>query len=233
MISAPIPVIKPEWELWLNSVTFAAVLFALMMLYMYLGGSDFDMVVANRVAAGVSLGLIGVSFILSGVCYFWDRFDSMIVYRKYLGLLGFGMALTHLFISMFALPERFPMSEWLTERLDTFLLGLVATILFTAMAAISNQWAAKKVGGRWWRLLLRWGGYSAYILVFAHVVLLKYRWWLRWAETGDTWLPPLSLLGALFILIVLSMRVALWWSVRQTAKKARATQELHNTSLAK
>lgn len=224
MNSAPIPVIKKEWELWLNAFTVGAVMFALMSLYMFLGGSEYDAFTINRIIAGVSLGLIGLSFILSGVCYFWDRFDSWIIYRKFLGLLGFGMALAHVYVTMFVLQERYPMNEWLGERLVTFSFGLAATIIFTIMAAISNQWAAKKVGGRWWRLILRWGGYTAYIFVLAHVVLLKYERWLRWAQSGDSWLPPLGLLGALFIIIVLGMRVALWLSVMRARRAAVAQQ---------
>lgn len=217
--SAPLPKIKKEWQLWLNTFTFGVVSYALMTLYIFLRGDPFDLYNVNRVIAGVSLFLIGLSFILSGVCYFWDKLDSFIVYRKYLGLLGFGMAVAHIFVTVLYLQERYALDQWLTTRIVPFLLGLGSTIIFTFMAAISTQWAAKKIGGRWWRKILRWGGYIAYILLLGHVVMAKQYGWNRWLENMDTWMPPLSMLGVVFIVVVLGMRVALWWSVRRQPKR--------------
>ncbi len=172
----------------------------------------------NKAIADTSVYLMGFSMILSGICYFWDFLDTKIIYRKYLGLIGFAFALVHIGLSFSALLRLFQIETWQKGLFWPALVGLVATMIFTVMAAISNQFSASHLGGKMWKNILH-TGYIAMILILAHVVFLKLKYWMPWFNDGMKTLPSSSLLVSGFILIVVLMRVAVALSVRTHAKK--------------
>jgi DMSO/TMAO reductase YedYZ heme-binding membrane subunit len=168
----------------------------------------------NKAVADASLVLIGLSMLLTSVCYFWDFLDSKIVYRKYLGLVGWAFALVHILLEYSALQRLLSAPNWFAQSLWPVSTGLLAAVIFTVMAAISNRFSAAKLGGKNWKLILR-TGYIALLFVLAHVALLKSRYWVSWYNGGMKTLPSMSMLVSIFIVIVVVMRVLLWWSVRR------------------
>jgi DMSO/TMAO reductase YedYZ heme-binding membrane subunit len=202
------------FRLWLNTVIFAWFVFGLCIGYLYLrasnGLSTFNV---NQAAANTSVFLMGLSFLLSSISYFWDFADTKIIYRKHLGVVGFSFAIAHIVFVTVVMQDRFPLSSWLDRNLDTFILGLIATVIFTLMTAISNQYAATQLGGKTWRGILRYGGYSAMIFVLAHMFVAGGARWFTWFD-GYEGLPPLGLIGMAFIGLVVIARiilaVALW-----------------------
>lgn len=174
----------------------------------------------NKSAADTAIVLIGLSMILSGVCYFFNLFDPFIIYRKYLGLVGWAFGLAHVLLSWTTLQALFRLETWEKGLMWPALTAFIATIIFTIMALISNSRMAKLLGGKVWRSILR-TGYIAVALIFLHVVLLKSGKWITWWAEGMKSAPSLSLLVSIFMLIVLLMRLALWIALTYKNRKVK------------
>lgn len=175
----------------------------------------------NHTVADVSILLIGLSFALSGICYFWNFADTLIMYRKDLGLNGFYLALTHTILVLI----RRPVSSFLEpERIGPFMAAVLSLLIFTVMASVSNRYAITALGGVAWRRVLRFG-YVAYILGLIHAGMLGIDRWIAWVLTTPTsmatLLPPMSFMVFIFGCFVLGLRLVLQYDlrVRSSAKK--------------
>lgn len=199
-----------EFKLYLQTSIFAAVIFGLF--YFYISWMGIPSV-TNKAMADTSIFLMGWSMLLSSVCYFWNVLDKMIVYRKYLGLVGFAFAIAHLVLSWSAFLNLLSAETWQAGKMWAPFTGTLAFLIFTVMALISNTLMAKKLGGRTWKLILR-TGYVAVIFVAIHVVVLKSARWITWMQEGFPTPPSLSFMISIFMLIVLVMRVALWIALK-------------------
>ncbi|MEP7166726.1 MAG: hypothetical protein ABI758_01955 [Candidatus Woesebacteria bacterium] len=160
----------------------------------------------NKGMADTSIILIGLSMWLSSLAYFFNLFDSKIMYRKQLGLIGFAFALVHVALSFSAL-----------RVAPAPVTGLFATGIFSIMALISSRSAMVRIGVQKWRRILR-AGYIAMLFVAAHVVLLKSARWMTWYNGGMKTLPSLSLLETIFIAVVIVMRLLMWLRIRLANK---------------
>lgn len=171
----------------------------------------------NKSVADTAIILIGLSMLLSGICYFWNILDTKIIYRKHLGLIGAFFGLAHLGLSLTQVMSIFASNTWTKGIPWNWLTGLGASLIFGVMVVISNQYSALHLGGKNWRGILR-TGYLAVILILAHVILLKSGRWLTWYQSGMTSLPSMSLIVTGFMLIVILMRLALGWSLMTKSK---------------
>lgn len=192
-------------------------------------------VTMNKALADTAMILIGCSFLLSSLCYFWDFVDCQIVYRKYLGLFGFALALAHGVMSLvfylywkphgyevdpiFIIDHRWPIGPFLVSNLYAFAAALVAFFIFLMMTLISNRYAVHALGGVWWRRLLR-VGYLGYLAAAIHFSIKNIPEWQALLGRPDIKLPPLSLFILLLVCTVIGFRVALWWSLRKKTKTA-------------
>lgn len=201
----------PERHLWWRAGFFS--LFLFMLVFWYINATT-PYSPLNKAVADTAVLLIGLSMLLSSLCYFWNFVDTKIVYRKHLGLAGFAFAGAHLLLSWAPFLSLFKTDTWGSSRLYPVLAGTTAMVIFVVMALVSNQYSATALGGKIWRTILRLG-YPALLLVALHVTLLKYARWVTWAEEGFTSLPSMSLLMTAFIVIVLVMRMALEVSLRR------------------
>lgn len=195
-----------EIKLYLHTLIFGLIVFGLTygyITYLQIPGQ------LNKSVADTAIILIGWSMLLSSVCYFWNFLDKLIIYRKYLGLIGFAFAITHIILSYTPLLKLFSVEAWQTSVPWAPLAGLIATIIFTVMALISNTYMAAKLGGRRWKFILR-TGYVAVVLIAIHVVVLKSGRWINWYNEGMTEAPSMSILVTVFMMIVLLMRIVLW-----------------------
>ncbi len=197
---------KSEWYLYLHTFVLGVILFTGIFFYTTWLKIPNPL---NKTVADVAAILIGLSMLLSSVCYFWNYWDAAIVYRKHLGLVGFALAIVHLLLSWDVFLGLFRFVTWQSNGLYPVLTAFLATVIFTVMAAISNELAAR-VLGYWWRIILR-TGYLALALVLIHVVLLKGTRWVTWWEEGASRPPSASLLVSLFMVIVIVMRGCLWY----------------------
>jgi DMSO/TMAO reductase YedYZ heme-binding membrane subunit len=206
-------------RMWINTLILSIGVFVFGSLYLFARRGSFDLYIANKVFATTSLVLIGLSFALSGLCYFWDFVDTKIVYRKVLGLVGFYYSLVHVFVTLFLLPNKFPLPSWIMGHIPTVVFATLGLIIFIVMAIASDNDVMHELGSKSWRRTMR-AGYIAYIFIIIHFTLLKYKGWMSWFNTKEPFLPPLSLLEIIFAVAVIGIRIALEISIR----KRRATQ---------
>ncbi len=210
-----------ELQLWRDSWLVGGGLTMFMFLYLLaFSVIPADILMLNQAFANAGMVIIGLSFALSGLCYFWDFVDTKIIYRKHLGLVGFWLIVAHGVITL-GLPE-FPLAAFfLPENIIAFLAAVGATLILIMMALISNQVAVRELGGKRWRALLRLG-YLAYIFGIIHMAIKKYPVWSDWAITGaSSGMPPISLLVVFFAICVLSLRLTLWSAIRTHQKDAK------------
>ena len=203
-----------EIALYLKSGIFGLIVFGLCYAYLKWMNIPGEL---NKSVADTSILLMGLSMLISSICYFWNFLDWTIAYRKYLGLIGFAFGVSHLALSWAPFMSLFEAKTWEQGRMWPVLAGAVAFVIFTIMVLISNSFMARSLGGKVWRFILR-TGYVALILVFVHVVLLKSARWITWYEGGMKTPPSLSLIVSVFMGVVLLMRVILMISVSRKAK---------------
>lgn len=126
------------------------------------------------VLAGTSGILLAMSFSLSSFSYYFDFLDSSLVYRKYLGLMGYFFALAYASVAVYQNPR-----ANLNFGDITVILGATAMMILTVMALISNQKAVQLLGGKLWKNILGLG-YIAYALLVIRGILLDAPLWSQW-----------------------------------------------------
>lgn len=220
MFPTPTPIAKKPakvsmWKFYFHSLVFGLIVYGFAYAY-----TSFNKTpgVLNKSAADASTILIGLSMLLTSLCYFFNFMDSKIIYRKYLGLIGFAFGVVHIGLSFSTLTSLFNVEVWQKGAMWPALTGLLATIIFTIMTLISNKLSMTVLGTKLWRNILR-TGYLAMIFVWLHVVLLKSARWVTWYNGGMKTLPSMSLMVTVFITIVILMRVLMWAKIRLTKKK--------------
>jgi len=200
----------------LKALFFSVFVLTLVLGYSVLQMEQLSLRVWNRSFADAGMFLIGMSFALSGLCYFFNFLDTKILYRRDLGLNGFYLVTAHGLYS-FLFNKFTPWFKYFeSDRLLAFVPAAISLLLFFGMALISNKYAAKKFGGEKWRSLLRLG-YIAYFLGAAHAILWGFDDWMEWF--GNNSLPPVSLIMAVFVGLVLLLRIALWLALKKKSKK--------------
>jgi DMSO/TMAO reductase YedYZ heme-binding membrane subunit len=205
-----------DWLLYFKAGLFGLFIFALS--YGYLRWQNIPSEL-NKSVADTAIILMGCSMLLTSICYFWNFLDWSIVYRKYLGLIGFAFGLAHFLLSWGTFTNLLNISTWQQGKMWPALAGALALVIFSIMALVSNSFAARQLGVVTWKHILR-TGYIAVIFVWVHVVLLKSARWITWFQGGMKTLPSLSLLVALFMTVVIVMRICLWWSLKRAASPA-------------
>ena len=205
-----------ESKLWFDVAIYSLFLFVVISLYYFASRGNYDTRIANRVIADISMLLIGLSMMLSSVCYFWNFADKYIIYRKHLGIAGFAYAMAHSLLSLFFMPKVFPFPEYyLSERnIFPFICALISLIIFTVMTIISNKFAIHELGGSLWRKLLR-VGYIAYALAIIHFGLKGAPYWWSWLiGKSENIVPSFSMYIFLFGCIVIYLRIKLFIATR-------------------
>ena len=210
-------------RLWSDIIVYSLVLFIVVSSYFFIQRGSYDFGIFSQVLSNVGMLLIGLSFALSGICYFWNFADHFIIYRKQLGVVGFGYVFTHGIFSLFFLPEYRPILFYYLEKetIVAFLFALIAIVIYIMMIVISTKTMIQKIGGHTWRMLLR-VGYIAYAFSLVHMWLNSYPFWLRYLSgQGRSPLPSFGLLTFLAGILVIILRIAVWIS---TSRKKEMIQ---------
>ena len=210
-------------RLWSDIIVYSLVLFIVVSSYFFIQRGSYDFGIFSQVLSNVGMLLIGLSFALSGICYFWNFADHFIIYRKQLGVVGFGYVFTHGIFSLFFLPEYRPILFYYLEKetIVAFLFALIAIMIYIMMIVISTKTMIQKIGGHTWRMLLR-VGYIAYAFSLVHMWLNSYPFWLRYLSgQGRSPLPSFGLLTFLAGILVIILRIAVWIS---TSRKKEMIQ---------
>lgn len=206
-----------ELKFYLQSLVFSLFIFALS--YVYISWQSIPSAL-NKSVADTAAFLVGSSMIMSGMAYFFNFLDRKVIYRKYIGLMGFAFAMVHLMLSFSAFQNLLKVETWQNLTMWPMLAGLLALIIFTLMALVSNQLAIRFLGAKLWRGILRFG-YVGIFFVLVHVFLLKSARWLTWLQGGMQGWPSLSLMVGVFAVLVILLRIALWLSLKRRRKNVR------------
>ncbi|MBI4079529.1 MAG: hypothetical protein HY429_04515 [Candidatus Levybacteria bacterium] len=147
-----------------------------LLLFFFYGYGKTDIATINKIAGLLAISLLGTSFVIGPLSFFLPNlFIPLRPYRKYLGIFGFAVALSHAtisFIFVYNADLFFLLFDPANERLFAVYAGLTALFYFFFMTFISTAWAVKIVGGKWWKIL-QTGGYFAFAMAIVHFVLAE------------------------------------------------------------
>lgn len=207
--------VPSDRRLYAETIVYSIIVFFVVFGYYLVLTPEVTVRVINRIIADLSFIMIGFSLMLSSVCYFWDFADKFIIYRKHLGLVGFGYMIIHVAISLFY-SGYFPLiSYYLSDsRIMSFTTAALATVIFFIMALISNRTSIQKIGPKRWKALMRIG-YIGYALALFHFAQKGLPAWGFWFTGKGALFPAFSLLVFLMGVVILVMRIALWIKTRQ------------------
>ena len=227
--------------MWLRAILFGLISYALILTYGFFYAGQLAFAQFSEALAATGGFLIGSSFALSGMSYFFNFLDSDLRYRKYIGVCGYFFALAYSITLLIRFPEKYDLFHpvFLLEAETVF--GLVAMGILTLMAIVSANSVMKLLGPIVWRKILH-TGYFAYLLLIVRAYLVEHEVWSRWFSMFDT-LPPPRLLLTIFAIGVLLLRFCMELSLRVNKKEPMKTVEnvqpisdqtgieLHNSSI--
>ena len=216
-------------NLWGKSILLGGIIYALCYGYYILTkeGATGNRLLSQTLA-NAGMIMIGLSFMMSGLTYFWDFVDTKIIYRKHIGLVGFYMTAVHVYLALrsaYLNPARS-----FGDGLDVlgFFLGCLALAIFLEMTIVSNQYSVRELGNKAWRMILR-TGYVAYLFAVVHLIFKKLSVWQEWMNGETSKFPPLSLVIVAFSLVVFGMRMALWIALKKKEKNEPITEATEST----
>ena len=129
--------ISLEKKFWLQTSTlafFLVLIWSILLIpYFFTAGEG---VYVLNILAGTSGILLAMSFSLSSFAYYFDFLDSKLVYRKYLGLMGYFFALAYALIVAFLNPIMYIFSFPYNLFEPTIGLAIVSIAILTFMALI-------------------------------------------------------------------------------------------------
>lgn len=214
-----------QFTFWTHSLLFSACLFVFFLLYAILYNHAFTLLAFSQSVAGTAAVMIGSSLALSGFSYYFDFLKKKLFYRKYFGLIGFFLAFLYAILLLFINPKRYFYGFFDNVFSADFLLGLTALGIFAWMAAISNNFMIRKLGGTNWRRSLRLG-YLAYAFLVIRGYLFEKNSWFAWLNSLKG-LPPPRLVVSVFAVFVIGLRLSIF--IAELIKKqfpARRKDEL-------
>jgi hypothetical protein len=205
--------------MWIQLLPTALITYSAAIIYNLLYRQEFSSAVWSESLAAAGGILIGLSFVLSGISYFFDFADKHLKARKELGIYGYFFALIYSLSLQFRFPDRYFFGLKANLFESEVLLGLAAMAIFTFMTLISTKYGIKILGPKLWRGALR-SGYIAYFLLIIRAFIVEGDIWKIWLETYST-LPPPRLLLTIFAVGVIVLRIALSISLRLRSSKAK------------
>lgn len=222
-------------KLWMHSLLTAIVVGNFFVVYVIFLDGPFTLVSFAKVMAGIANILFAMSLSLSSFGYFFNFLDGKVVYRKYLGLIGYFSALVYTLLLPALQPERYWYGFFENFWTSDFLLGLTAMSIFTVMALISNDRAMLWIGPVSWRYILRLGFLAFFLLVVRAAMNEsnsigadpRPEYWGHYLQTFDT-LPPTRLLFSVVGMSVVFLRIGVefdkWRKRRATALASMSAQ---------
>lgn len=203
---------KNELRRWLKSVLISLLIFLIFAVYLYLRRGYFNLYIANKVFGSAAAVLAGITLLLGPLARRFTFLTSFVIIRRHLGLLAFGFAIIHIFVSL-SQQNRFP--SWYLKEWFPVLAGLAAIVVWGYMVYLSRNKTIKTLGPDLWKKRLSFAGWIGFIAIFLHLTVMKYQGWIRWfngqvkksAELANPEFPPASLFVFFIMLVVIVYRV--------------------------
>lgn len=169
----------------------------------------------NKSLATSTMFLLGIVLLLGPLSRLFTLFDHALKYRKELGVLTFFTGAAHVYLSMFPLARRGPWGFYASQPISAYA-GLIGIVIMFVLLILSINSIERAIGTRAWWKLQYWGARAAFIAVSFHFVVLKYQGMVEWLGNrgliggtgGALWLPPLSILAAVFAAFILVVRLS-------------------------
>lgn len=147
-----------------------------LLLFFFYGYQQVSFSMMNKIAGLLALLLLGTTFLIGPLSFFLPQvFTKLKIYRKYLGISGFVVALIHAVLSLysyFKMDLAFMLFDGKNEHLLGVWLGILALLIFLSMTLTSTKKAVETIGASMWKKL-QTGGYIALALVMAHFILME------------------------------------------------------------
>lgn len=168
----------------------------------------------NKSLATSTLLLLGIVLLLGPLSRIFTIFDHFLKYRKELGIMTFFTGVTHVYLAMFPLARHGPFGFYQSQPLSAYA-GLVGLVIMFKLLILSHGAVERMVGTRIWWKLQYWGVRLAFLAIAFHMIVLKYAGWGTWFMSrglgslhGAAALPPPGLLGGIFVMFVLVVRLS-------------------------
>ena len=128
----------------------------------------------NKVAALAGIGLLSIAIAIGPLAILFPGiFREYVWWRKFLGLTGVTLILIHALYAI-SIHYRFSVIKMFikNEKVWGVIMGLLALLIFLAMAATSNSAAIRAFGAKRWKVLHRFG-YLALISGAMHFIIME------------------------------------------------------------
>lgn len=186
--------------------------FAIFSLYLYVRRGYFNLYIANKVFGSTAAVLAALTLFVGTIYHRFQTLKGLMAIRRQLGLWAIVMALLHIAASLLQ-TSRFTIIFYQREWIPIGF-GALAVLLWCYMTYISRDKKVLELGVVAWKKKLSFGGKIGFILIFLHLVILKYEGWIRWfkglvkktPELANPQYPPASIFVFLILLSVIVVR---------------------------
>jgi DMSO/TMAO reductase YedYZ heme-binding membrane subunit len=174
--------------------------------------SDLPLFISNKAISLSAVAFIVLSYSLGSLARFWPgAFDTTLRFRKFFGLLGFGLAAIHALISLLIFTPSY-YAKFFTESGSlnligelSMIFGVLAFFVFSLVAITSLPSISKTMDTKRW-LAAQHVGYLGLVLVFLHVLVMGFEGWLR-PESWPGGLLPISMVAAIIVALGLLVKI--------------------------
>ena len=183
---------------WAISVVIYLVFFLLFIWYHDVRGKPFTLFTTEKCTAIASVYCLALALALGPLSRFLPNVDTLLPYRRSLGLTAAFMSIPHVLLVFIYLPlqfpekysEAYPMS-WFVSHWFTIIMGLLCFVLFLIVSLYSYPGGVHKLGKHKWMILQKLA-YLVMILVVLHLLSMGKipKNWIAWIKTRDKPLPP-------------------------------------------
>lgn len=204
---------KNDLKRWGRSLLIAGIVFLILSVYLFLRRGYYNMYIINKVFGSTAVVLAGMTLFV-GPLRKIPLAASLMTIRRHLGLLAFGLALSHIIASLYQ-TNRFEWFSWYLEEWIPVVFGLAAIAVWVYMTYISQNKKIQAMGVTVWKHHLSLAGKVAFLAIFLHLTIMKYEGWLRWwngqvkqtPQLANPEYPPASLFIFVGMLIVIVSRI--------------------------
>jgi DMSO/TMAO reductase YedYZ heme-binding membrane subunit len=212
---------------WLRALVISLIIFLLLSLYLYLRRGYYNIYIINKVFGSTAVVLAGVTLLIGPLRQI-PFVASLMTVRRQLGLIAFGVALLHIFFSLFQ-SERFIWFSWYFREWTPIVFGILAIVTWGYMTYISRNTQIQKLGTDVWKKRLSLAGKIGFLAIFFHLTIMKYPGWIRWLhgevkqtpELANPSFPPASIFVFLFMCIVIMYRIFTFLKGKNTVQEGK------------
>lgn len=194
---------------FIHSIVTSLLLLLILITYLSIQFRELTLFIINKAIADVAIMLLGIVVLIGPLGRLFNRFDRLLLYRKWIGVTVFLYAYIHSITTLYFLPDRFPLSRFHIGN-TAFVFASLSVLILSWLFIISFDVIIASLNRKHWWLMQQWGVRIACIAAAVHLYLVKQAFWWNWLlERNPTRLPnlpPLGLLMFLFIVFVVSVR---------------------------